>query len=324
MGQEGDDRLSLPVPPPPNPAARRAAIDVAMRKFDGLGPAPPPRPAFSLAKWVSTHRAATGGLVTATLIAIVSIPVAQVVIGDRQAEVAPAGPLPEVRNEPAFDAVADNAVEEAPQAAPGLIAAPAQLAPPSPAVAAPAPAVVGYIAGMREEKAQVAAPAPVVMRAAPPPPAPPPPPPAEPEERASDAGNIVVTGSRVRQQNLESLSPVSVVSRDEIGDTFGTFLSRLQDKFGGGDRNAVLGMVGLPLRVSFGGENRTYRTRADVERDYDRIFTSKVTDALIGTYSDQLQSRDGGKLKGNGSIWFGCGLRVCESADTIKIREVHP
>ena len=61
MGHEGDDLVSLPAPPPPNPAARRSAIDTALRKFDGIQETPPARSKPPLLNWASTHRRAAGG-----------------------------------------------------------------------------------------------------------------------------------------------------------------------------------------------------------------------------------------------------------------------
>jgi hypothetical protein len=43
MAIDSEDSVSLPVPPLPRPAARRAAIDMALRKFDGIEDAPPAR-----------------------------------------------------------------------------------------------------------------------------------------------------------------------------------------------------------------------------------------------------------------------------------------
>ena len=147
----------------------------------------------------------------------------------------------------------------------------------------------------------------------------------EPEaQEAADAGNIVVTGSRIRSPNLESAMPVSVISSAEIADPFATFLSRLQGSLGGRDRRAVLQMVDLPLLVHHDDVWKTFRTRKDVERNYDHIFTPRVISSVSGTDADQLQSRDGGRLKGNGRIWFGCGRPTCASADAIRIRQVSP
>jgi hypothetical protein len=316
-----------PVPPPPNPAARRAAIDAALRRFDGIEDSPVRRKRPSLWQWASTHRAVAGGLLTAMLIAVVSIPAIQIAIRDHPSEVATEGSLSEVapRNAP----VADNEQPAAP--------ADAQVAanePPLPASAAPSPRpakeneqVSGFVSPIREEKSGIASPAPMRLApaapalAAPPPPPPPTPPPAEPEAqadaKASDVGNIVVTGSRIRSSNMESAAPVSVINAAS------DFLSRLQDAFASDDRRAVMLMIGLPLRVRFGGDTRTYRTAKDVERDYDRIFTPQVRASVQNSSSYELLSRDGGKLKGNGSIWFGCGLRQCSSDETMRIREVH-
>ena len=113
---------------------------------------------------------------------------------------------------------------------------------------------------------------------------------------------------------MESAAPVAVV------DPFGEFFSRLQAGLRANDRRTVLALVGLPLRVSWNGDTRTYRTRKDVERDFDRIFSTSVRQSL----NNQLTARDSGRLMGNGRIWFGCGARSCSSAETIRIREVNP
>src|SRR5688572_28905019 len=40
MGKDSELPVSLPTPPPPRPAARRDAIEMALRKFDGVEEAP--------------------------------------------------------------------------------------------------------------------------------------------------------------------------------------------------------------------------------------------------------------------------------------------
>src|SRR5881392_813072 len=72
-----DDSALLPKPPPPRPAARGAAIDMAMRRFDGIEePAAKPAPARS--SWTRTPQ--FGLLVTASLVAVIGIPTALIVI----------------------------------------------------------------------------------------------------------------------------------------------------------------------------------------------------------------------------------------------------
>jgi hypothetical protein len=161
------------------------------------------------------------------------------------------------------------------------------------------------------------------MMAAPPPPAPPPPPPpppAEPQAQAEESGydSIIVTGSRINRPNMESASPVTVI------DTTDDFLSRLRDALQANNRRAILGLVALPLKVNFDGDVRTYRTRRDINRDFGRIFTPEVRRSASSLHPAALTTRDGGRLRGNGRLWFGCGKRSCDAGEIMRIREVNP
>src|SRR4029453_18992407 len=115
---------SLPVPPPPRPAARRDAIESALRKFYGLEPASPPRRRFSLSQWASAHRAAAGGLVTAALVAVIAVPAIQIALRDNAPGVVSdmGPPSPATGSPPASNPAAAN--EPAPAQA-GETAAPA-------------------------------------------------------------------------------------------------------------------------------------------------------------------------------------------------------
>jgi hypothetical protein len=129
---------------------------------------------------------------------------------------------------------------------------------------------------------------------------------------------LVVTGSRIRRQNMDSASPVTVI------DPEGDFLSRLQDAIRNNDREAVATMVALPLRVRINGERRTYRSAREIYGDYDLIFTPAVRVAATSLRPNTLRSRDRGRLRGNSRIWFGCGQADCTSARSIRIREINP
>ena len=326
MGQDSDELVSLPAPPPPRPAARRVAIDAALRRFDGIEePAAAPPRRRSLGQWASAHRGATAAFVTGALVAVVSIPAIQVGVRDRPPEAASEGLLP-APTEPDRTAAGNSA-------APGIVTAnePVSSDQPPSAKTTIAEQNAPAFADTREEKAAPAARAPLAvpppviagMVAAAPPPPPPPPPAPEPEaqktaDTADSADSIIVTGSRVRRSNLESAVPITVIEAPR------NFLSRLRDAFASDDRRAVIRMIGFPLRVAFGGDARTYRDRRAVERDYDRIFTPAVRASVLNASTDELLTRDGGRLRGNGRLWFGCGLRTCSSDETIRIREVRP
>ena len=131
-------------------------------------------------------------------------------------------------------------------------------------------------------------------------------------EEADSAGNIVVTGSRVARQNLESSSAVAVIgSEDE-------FLSRLQTAIRGNDRATVIALVALPLRVKADGQTLTYRSARDVESDFDRIFTNRVKQSVLNQRSDTLRSR--GKMRGTSRVWFG----QTSPNGPVRIMEVSP
>jgi hypothetical protein len=337
MAIERDESISLPSAPPPRPAARKAAIESALRKFDGIEDRPAPRhaerdPGRRAPKvgWSTMNRRPAGALVTAALIAIISVPAIQVALRDRPAAEAPpasesataqpgqSASLPATVQPQTNDAVAAGGSSAEPAAAPSGL--------PSVAVQERG----GFASFDRGEKAGVVAPAPMMaapapspLVAAPSPPPPPPPPPAEPEAQMNDVarpGSVVVTGSRVRRPNLESATPVAV-----IGDPHGEFLSRLQAGLRSNDRRAVIRLVGFPLRVTFEGETRTYRSPRGVERDFDRIFTPRVRSAALNQRPETLIVRDGGSMLSNGRLRFAssCSGRSCSEAP-IRIREVTP
>lgn len=327
MGQESDDIVSLPVPPPPNPAARRTAIDTALRRFDGIEDTPPARSARrrpGIFDWASSHRRATGGLVTAALIALVGIPATQIALRDQLPEVASerSGPvLGTAEVEPIQDNAASGVAEPpSDQAA----AVPMARNEPIAAPAEPASAKeerLGFNAPDSVQKARVAtsapsvsSPAPAVATAqAPPPPPPPAAPMAERETAdavAAESGNIVVTGQLVRRQNMETAAPATVVTAEKAN---ADFHGKLKSAFRTSNRRAILRLIGFPLRVDFNGDVRTYLTRSDVERDFDRIFTPEVRESVLsGQESRHL------------TFAPNCSRQPCASGSIIKIRAVRP
>ena len=338
LGQESDDIVSLPAPPPPNPAARRAAIDTAMRKFDGIEDAAPKRASArpGLLGWASSHRRATGGLVTAALIAVVGLPAIQVALRNQpQAETAseraapglPTADVESVQDNAAAAAAAPPAEPASDQLAPNQ-SAPIPIASNEPVAAPAEPALAkeerrDFAASRPEQKARAAtaapmlsAPAPLIAPASPPAPPPPPPPPAPMAEReaadavATESGNIVVTGSSISRQNMKSAAPASVVTAEQA---YADFHEKLSSAFQANNHKAILGLIGYPLKVDFDGDVRTYRTRSEVERDYDRIFTTEVRASVLGGQASR-------------HLTFApiCARQPCASGSIVKVRAVSP
>src|SRR4051812_13325353 len=121
-----DDSALLPKSPPPRPARREAAIEAALRRFDGVEEPPakrPPRPE----KW--TRKPQFGLLVTASLVGVIGIPAALIAI--QNADFDAGRKAPKVGERKA-EALQDRASRAEPTATPPLARAattPAPLAP---------------------------------------------------------------------------------------------------------------------------------------------------------------------------------------------------
>jgi len=328
MAVENDDPIALPPPPPPRPAARKAAIETALRKFDGIAEPAEKRPTRP---WWVSHQRQLGALATAAVIVIVSIPVALTVLRDQPKPMASQSPAPAVVQ----PKLAPSAPPETSEAQPSQDQAADAEVPPSrlplqPHSAAPPLALVP-----EEQKAANEAPALAVAppAAAPAAPPPPPPPPAKTGQYSQEAGaqDTVVTGSRIARSNLGKPSSAGVMAErssepDSSAAAETRFLSRLQVALRADDRSAIVGLVALPLRVNFDGGARTYKDRRSVERDFDRIFTARVRRAILSQKADALFINYQGAMIGDGAVWFGqtCPGASCSPAAPVRITAINP
>lgn len=337
MAIGNDDPIALPKAPPPRPAARQAAIEAALRKFDGVeetAPARAGRQRPGLFGWASTHRGPASALATAAIVAVVGLPIALATLRDNPRP-APQQPVAPTTAQPAQEST-DNPTPFEPSAnqtasEPAAEQAPAEQEPAArQAQPRPAPMALAPVA----QKVANEEPAPA-MAAAPPPPPPPPPPRAPAPERegyAAEAGaqDMVVTGSRVRSPDLSDRAnrQVAVGKSSPLvtADTYGEFLSRLQSALRADNRRAVSGLVGFPLTVNSEGGAKTYRSRRAVESDFDRIFTPAVRAEILGLKPYSLQTGDDGRTRGSSRLWFApaCFNAECSPPGPIRIREVTP
>jgi hypothetical protein len=327
---DSDNRLSLPDPPPPRPAARKEAIEAALRKFDGIAETPAAR----RSSWLGMDRRAFGALATAAIVAVISVPIALDALRDLPQPPQQAQP-PVVADvgEPALEApsASDNLAASKPAADHSGSAVVAKEEP-TPEQLAEARQVeakrerIGLIANEQATRSEASPPAVAVAAPPPPPPPPPPAPAAAPAARSqqyaadSAAQEIAVTGSRIPQPNLESAAPLKAI------DASGDFLSRLQVALKANDRRAVSRLVGLPLSVMRDGRVETYRSRREVERDFDEIFTPRVRSEVLNQRPYSLRTREDGKTKGSMRLWFApaCFNAECNPPGQIRIREVTP
>ena len=279
-----DDDLArqLPDPPPPRPAARRAALDAAMARFAGVeAPTPPRRHPPARAGW-RLRPGPVGALASIALVVLVGIPMA-LDHRDVPSEVARQQPKGDARPE---RIVADR-MAPAPASAVKAEATPTPAAPVRRAAdtqedAAPPPPASAPVSAPAPVSAFAPAPVPeAVVEPAPPPPPPPPPPPAPaaPMSAPVQAQDVVVTGSRVARRTGVGryTERASSIAADPADTALHAGLAALE----AGDSTAAIGALdrAIALRPDLASAylNRAlaYRQRGDLaraEKDMDRAI----------------------------------------------------
>lgn len=337
MAVEEERTIGLPKPPPPRPARRDAAIDAALRKFDGEAPAASPS---SPEPWTTRRRYQLGAFATAALALVIFVPVALTGVSSDRTNDTREVSQPQTRSLP-------DAEEPAPVEPPRSTAEPVAEKPttPPPVTRSPAPTAApdDRAAKAQEPDARQMAPSPVAIVESPaippmsppalarmnaprppiPPPPPPPPPPAAPQavadraEQQEATGEIVVTGTRLN----ESKAARAVSVNDNAA-----FLRRLQARIRANDRGAVARLIALPLRVNGPGGPQTYGDRRSIERDFDKIFTPRVRQAILAERPSAISVRDQGAMIGDGAVWISrtCREVACASPAVVRITAINP
>ncbi|MFL6734859.1 MAG: hypothetical protein ACJ8EY_09190, partial [Sphingomicrobium sp.] len=205
---------------------------------------------------------------------------------------------------------------------------------PSPAAEAPpatvAPEPSNNIGSPANDEPAKEAPPPPAMYA----PAPPPPPatqaaPVVAESGANQqaVGELIVTGTRMAQPSPERAASKAARSADAADNSaYAIFVRRLQAAIRANDRGAVIKLIGFPLRVNSSGRSRFYPNARSVQRDFDRIFTPRVRQAILVQRPAQLFTRDQGAMIGDGEVWFdhSCLNSRCTALGPVRITAVNP
>jgi hypothetical protein len=307
-----------------------SAVEAALRRFDGVAESP--------AKATGTHRPRAWGArpqwslaISASLVAIIGIPAALIAINDRgpPPPTQPrqmAKPTPQAPRRTQFEPTAEP--EAAESASPPV--ATARLEPNRYPVLPDAKSPA-------QDADRAAAPAAAMASA---PPAPPPPSlVAELDSRAetADEQSIIVTGSRIpapdasrnrAQRKAERDNDGPVAAPDWVLDdpAYRTFLAGLQSAVRADDRTAIARLIAYPLRVNVNGSATLYPDAGAVLRDFDRIFTPSVRQAILSQRFDQLFGRDQGVMIGSGAVWFdhSCRGRRCDRTGPVRITAINP
>lgn len=104
------------------------------------------------------------------------------------------------------------------------------------------------------------------------------------------------------------------------------FLIGLQAAVRGNDRETVIAMCNIPLRVNDSPRRILhYNSAAVIRRDYTKIFTPKVVRSIIEQNPDDIFNRGFEAMTGNGEAWFSakCLDRWCEQFGPVKLIAIN-
>jgi hypothetical protein len=97
------------------------------------------------------------------------------------------------------------------------------------------------------------------------------------------------------------------------------FLSELKSAIKSGDRQKIAGLIRYPLEVNFVKGHRLVRTKVELVRDYDAIFTPATRTVVEQQVPACLFANYQGVMIGNREVWFE------EQHDgTMKIKVLNP
>ena len=137
----------------------------------------------------------------------------------------------------------------------------------------------------------------------------------------------MVTGTVIRSQRTQTPTPLaSKVAGTSFQPAVAASLSHLQDIVRTGNRTAIAGVVNYPLRVSEASGTRLYPQPAAVRDDFDRIFTPRVTRAILGQKASRPRVRNGKVFIEGSVVSFAatCLVADCSRVGPLLIDTVRP
>lgn len=101
-------------------------------------------------------------------------------------------------------------------------------------------------------------------------------------------------------------------------------LTQLQAALAKHDAPAVASLVHYPIKVNPGKKPFTIKNEKEFIRDYDRIITNDITDAVFKQKYEDLFVNSQGAMIGDGEVWITgfCRDKSCKQSD-IKIGTIQ-
>ena len=92
-----------------------------------------------------------------------------------------------------------------------------------------------------------------------------------------------------------------------------SFLSELQDTLEQTDRDATASMVRYPLRVNSAGKTKLIKTKQELLKQYDNIFSPLTQCAITESRPEDVWGNYRGFMIGDGEVWWEASISKASS-----------
>jgi hypothetical protein len=134
---------------------------------------------------------------------------------------------------------------------------------------------------------------------------------------AASSNSNAASSNATSKQDTAMDEAIDGSQGDGAHERFKPFIQNFQKAVTEGDKKAVADVVSYPIVVDIGGKKTTVRKPEDFVRDYDRIMTPEIVDAVKQQKYADLMANSQGIMFHRGEIWISgiCKDNSCKSYD---------
>jgi len=133
---------------------------------------------------------------------------------------------------------------------------------------------------------------------------------------------------------LAGITTAGAQTADEVNKTldelygshepYHAFFEKLKKAVAENDKQTVASMVDYPFKARINDKAVTIRDAAHFAADYDKVFTTKIKEAVAKQNYQNLFANWQGVMIGDGEVWFSgiCNNDACEQ-QTVRIIAVN-
>lgn len=145
---------------------------------------------------------------------------------------------------------------------------------------------------------------------------------------STSAPAVAASSDVASAQDAAVNAAIDQTQGDNAHERFEPFIRSFQKAVAEGDKVAVADMVSYPISVDIGGKKAIVRKPEEFVRDYERIMTPDIVDAVKQQKYADLMANSQGVMFHRGEIWISgiCKDNSCKSYDirVITIQQGAP